>query len=131
MSYCYALAFVLSGAGGFVQSAKGLSGASLGSSEIWVVESAMKKSSRAKKPSKAKQESQAVVITVSGDRHIHEVARDLKASGLESAQVLDAIGIVTGSAAPTSISKLKKVRGVQDVSEDHPVSIGPPDAPIS
>jgi hypothetical protein len=91
----------------------------------------MKKSSRAKKTSHAKQESQAVVVTVSGDRHIHEVARDLKASGLESPQVLDAIGIVTGSAAPTSIAKLKKVRGVQDVSEDHPVSIGPPGSPIS
>ena len=91
----------------------------------------MKKSSRSKKPSEAKQESQSVVITVSGDRRIHEVARDLKASGLESAQVLDAIGVVTGSAAPKSISKLKKVRGVQDVSEDHPVDIGPPGSPIS
>jgi ribosomal protein S25 len=96
-----------------------------------VVESAMKKSSRAKKASQAKQESQSVVVTVSGDRHIHEVARDLKASGLESAQVLDAINIVTGSVAPKSIEKLRKVRGVQDVSEDHPVSIGPPGAPIS
>jgi predicted transcriptional regulator len=91
----------------------------------------MKKSSRAKKASQAKQESQSVVVTVSSDRHIHEVARDLKASGLESAQVLDAINIVTGSVAPKSIEKLRKVRGVQDVSEDHPVSIGPPGAPIS
>jgi hypothetical protein len=86
----------------------------------------MKKASRTKKPSQAKPQSQSLVITLSGDRQIHEVARELKASGLESAQVLDTIGIVTGSAAPKSIAKLKKIRGVQDVSEDHPVDIGPP-----
>jgi hypothetical protein len=130
-SYCYPLAFALIGAGGFGESPKGLSADSLGSSAIWVVESAMKKPSQAKKRSQAKEQGQALVITVSGDRHIHDVARDLKASGLESAEVLDAIGVVTGSAAPKSIAKLKKVPGVQDVSEDHPVDIGPPGAPIS
>jgi hypothetical protein len=93
---------------------------SLRGGKVWTLESAMKKKG-----------SQALVITVSGDRHIHDVARDLKASGLEAAQVLDAIGVVTGSAAPNSIAKLKKVRGVQDVSVDHKVDIGPPDAPVS
>jgi hypothetical protein len=72
-----------------------------------------------------------VVITLSGDRPVHEVARDLKAKGVEVDQVLDAIGVVTGSAAAASISRLKQVPGVKDVSADHPVDIGPPGAPIS
>jgi hypothetical protein len=115
-----------------VDAAKDLSVGSSRAAKFGVVENAMKKKpSHAKKRSEAKPESQALVITVSGDRQIHDVARDLKASGLESAQVLDAIGVVTGSAAPKSIAKLKKVQGVTDVSEDHPVDIGPPGAPIS
>ena len=72
-----------------------------------------------------------LVVTVSGDRHIHEVARDLKASGFEVNQVLDAIGVVTGSAPPAQVAKLRRVRGVKDVSADQPVDIGPPGAPIS
>jgi len=78
-----------------------------------------------------KKGNQDVVITVAGNRQIHDVARDLAASGLEAAQVLDAIGVVTGSASPNSIAKLRKVHGVQDVSLDHRVDIGPPDAPVS
>jgi hypothetical protein len=78
-----------------------------------------------------KKQKQAVVITVSGDRPVHDVAGDLKASGLEAAQVLDAIGVVTGYAAPAHMAKLRKIRGVTDVSLDHPVDIGPPGAPVS
>ena len=62
---------------------------------------------------------------------LRSVVRDLKTSGLEAVQVLDAIGVVTGSAAPGKIAKLKKVSGVQDVSLDHKVDIGPPGAPVS
>ena len=71
---------------------------------------------------------QAVVVTLAGDRHVHDVARDLKAKGLEVDQVMDAIGVVTGSAAAASVAKLKQVPGVKDVSADHPVDIGPPGA---
>jgi hypothetical protein len=72
-----------------------------------------------------------IVITVSGDRSIHEVAADLKKEGLDLDQVLDAVGSITGSAAPESFGRLRKVRGVADVSLDHPVDIGPPGAPVS
>jgi hypothetical protein len=73
-----------------------------------------------------KKSNQSLVVTLSGDRPMHDVLHDLKASGLQAPQALDAIGVVTGSAAPSSIAKLKKVRGVQDVSLDHKVDIGPP-----
>ena len=69
---------------------------------------------------------QAMVITMSGERPIHEVARDLKAAGFEVGQVLDAIGSVTGSADPKLVKQLRAVHGVADVSGDHPVDIGPP-----
>ena len=69
---------------------------------------------------------QAVVVTLSGDRDIKEVARDLRAAGLDGVEQLDAIGVVTGVADPDKIAKLHKVAGVQDVSLDHKVDIGPP-----
>jgi hypothetical protein len=68
------------------------------------------------------------------DRHGFErpqVARDLKAAGLEVEEKLDAVGIVTGKSHAKSVGRLRKVRGVVDVSPDHKVDIGPPDAPIS
>ena len=69
---------------------------------------------------------QAVVVTLSGERDIKEVARDLRAAGLDGAEQLEAIGVVTGAADPDKIAKLRKVAGVQDVSLDHKVDIGPP-----
>jgi hypothetical protein len=74
---------------------------------------------------------QSLIVTISKDRHINDVAHDLKAAGLEVEGVLDAIGIVTGRANANSIAGLRKVRGVADVSPDHEVDIGPPGAPIS
>ena len=79
----------------------------------------------------AKQQKEAFVVTVAADHPIHEVARGLKAKGFEVDQVLDAIGVVTGSALPASVAKMRKVPGVTDVSSDHPVDIGPPGAPVS
>jgi hypothetical protein len=68
-----------------------------------------------------------LVVTVAG-RPIHDVTHDLKAAGFEVNEVLDAIGVVTGSAHSDQMSKLKSVRGVTDVSADHDVDIGPPGA---
>ena len=44
---------------------------------------------------------------------------------------LEAIGCVTGSSHAKNMSRLRRVRGVTDVSADHPVDIGPPGAPIA
>ena len=73
-----------------------------------------------------------MVVTVSGQRPIHEVANDLKAAGFEVSEVLDTIGVVTGTAHPQSKKRLKAVSGVQDVSDEHPpFDIGPPGSPVS
>jgi len=77
------------------------------------------------------QAKRALVVTLSGDRPIGEVARDLRNAGLEIDQLLDAIGVVTGSARPEQLSTLRGVAGVADVSFDQPVDIGPPDNDVS
>ena len=79
----------------------------------------------------AKPKSQPMVVTVSGDRPIHEVTKDLKAAGFDVDQVLEFAGSVTGSAPPETVSRLRAIRGVADVSKDHSVDIGPPGAPVS
>ena len=79
----------------------------------------------------AKTVKQSLIVTVSKDHNINNVARDLKAAGLEVEEKLDAVGIVTGKAHAKSVGRLRKVRGVVDVSPDHKVDIGPPDAPTS
>ena len=72
-----------------------------------------------------------LIVTLSSERAIKEVTRDLEAAGLHVEQVLDATGIVTGSADAKNIAKLRRVKGVADVSADNPVDIGPPDAEVS
>ena len=62
----------------------------------------------------AKKQKQAFVVTVSGDHRIQKVAKELKAKGFEVDQVLDAIGVVTGSALPANVAKMREVPGVTD-----------------
>lgn len=68
------------------------------------------------------------IITTSSDRSIHEIAKDLANAGLTGSQVLETVGSITGSAAAKTVAKLRKVRGVVDVSPDVPVDVGPPDS---
>jgi hypothetical protein len=89
------------------------------------------KAAKPKKARQAKTATQPLVVTLTGGRPIHEVAGDLKAAGLSVDQVLTSTGIVTGSASPEAVERLRKVRGVADVSPDHPVDIGPPGSEIS
>jgi hypothetical protein len=70
-----------------------------------------------------------LVITTSGERPLREVARDLAKAGLNVSEVLDEIGSIIGTADDAAVKKLRKVRGVADVSHDTSVDIGPPGAP--
>jgi len=70
---------------------------------------------------------QDLVVTLSGDRDAHDVAKDLKAAGLAVKDVMGAINVITGSGAASKVSRMRKVHGVADVSPEHaPVDIGPP-----
>ena len=71
---------------------------------------------------------ESLVVTTSGKRSIHDVARDLKDAGFEVDQVLDSINVVTGKG---DAGKLRSVQDVVDVSGDNPVDIGPPGSSVS
>lgn len=71
------------------------------------------------------------IVTTSGGRSLKDVARDLEAAGFAIDEVLEAIGIITGSASDSVAEKLRAVPGVADVSPDQPIDIGPPDSPTT
>jgi len=79
----------------------------------------------------APKKKQSMIITTSGKRPLHDVVRDLKAAGFDVDQTLEAINIITGSAPANATKALRAVSDVVDVSEDHPVDIGPPDSEVS
>lgn len=68
------------------------------------------------------------IITIGGDRPIGEIAKDIADAGLQRTQVLKEIGSITGLAEDEVVAKLRKVRGVADISPSNPVDIGPPDS---
>jgi hypothetical protein len=74
---------------------------------------------------------QAMIVTLSDKRSIHDVARDLRDAGFDVEQILEETNIVTGSAPASARKRLQGIEGVEDVSGDNPVDIGPPGAPVS
>lgn len=72
------------------------------------------------------------LITLSGDRPISAVKKDIVALGFDVDQVLTEISCITGSASETVAKKIRKVPGINDLSADSgDFSIGPPDAPVT
>jgi hypothetical protein len=71
------------------------------------------------------------VVTTSGDRPINDVASDIAAAGFAIDGVLQATGIITGSATDSVAEAVRAIPGVADVSPDQPVDIGPPNSPIT
>lgn len=69
------------------------------------------------------------IITISTDRPMRDIAKDLANAGLIGAKILKEIGSITGLATDKTVIKLRKIRGVVDVSPDMPVDVGPPDSP--
>jgi hypothetical protein len=67
------------------------------------------------------------IVTTDGSRPVGAVAGDLKAAGLRTAQVLEAVGCVTGTASSAVAAQLRKVPGVSEVSPDTAVNLGPGD----
>ena len=61
---------------------------------------------------------------------IEEVAQALRARGMEVDQVLDGLGIITGSAPADSRSALTDVDGVVSVDEQLTHQLPPPDSAV-
>ncbi len=71
------------------------------------------------------------VVTLSPGTAVKPAGAALAKAGLRVDQVLDAIGVITGSGAAGLGAKLRQVPGVADVAEQARIDIGPPDAPVS
>ena len=69
-------------------------------------------------------------VTVDDGHAIDEVAAGLRARGMEVAQVLDAIGVITGSAPDDVRPALAAVEGVASVDEELTHRLPPPDAEV-
>jgi hypothetical protein len=68
------------------------------------------------------------IVTTSSERAIKDIASDLKKAGFSVGHVLEEIGSITGAAAEDTVTKLRSIPGVVDVSPDRSISIGPPDS---
>lgn len=73
-----------------------------------------------------------VTITVN-DTHldrIEEVAAHLRSSGMQVDQVLNEIGVISGSVPDDRRQLLKTVTGVQSVEDAATVQLPPPESPV-
>jgi hypothetical protein len=66
------------------------------------------------------------IVTISGNRPIGDVARDLTRAGLKVDRVNEQISSISGTGDSRLKSKLKAIKGVADVTPDTPIDIGPP-----
>jgi hypothetical protein len=71
------------------------------------------------------------VVTLEPGTAVGPAGAALAKAGLHIDQVLEAIGVITGSGAASLGSALRKVPGVADVASQTTIDIGPPDAPVS
>ena len=68
------------------------------------------------------------VVMTSGDRPLADVAKDLKKKGFTVDNVLDEMGMITGKGGDDVAEKLRKVKGVTDVSSNVGADVGPPNS---
>jgi hypothetical protein len=66
------------------------------------------------------------VVTSAGNRPFAELRQDLEREGFHIDQALEAIGVFTGDSDDGVAQKLRKVKGVSDVSPEDRIDIGPP-----
>ena len=71
------------------------------------------------------------VVTASGHRSIHDVAKDLAKHGFKVGEVFGEIGSLTGTADDGVAERARAIPGVSDISPVPQIDIGPPDADVS
>ena len=73
-----------------------------------------------------------VTVTV-GDDHVGDIARvvsQLKAEGMTVDQVLEVVGMITGSVPSERRAAIEGLPGVVSVENEHTFQIPPPDAEV-
>lgn len=66
------------------------------------------------------------IITTSGKEKLADIQKQLKEKGFSVDEVMEEIGIISGTATDEVANKLRSVPGVTDVSPDNEINIGPP-----
>lgn len=69
------------------------------------------------------------VVTLSGRRSLAEVRGELEAAGFAVDETMEAIGVITGSCDEEAAARLRRIAGVEDVSPEQRIDIGPPGGP--
>ena len=59
-----------------------------------------------------------------------EIAREAEAAGLQIESRLEAVGVLTGSAMPEAVDRLRGIPGIEEVEEEREVRIAPPGSRI-
>ena len=71
----------------------------------------------------------ALVVDDDGLQDLDGVLRRARRAGLRGAQVLESIGIITGTAAPDAVGPLSRLRGVRTAEVERTIQLPPPDQP--
>lgn len=72
-----------------------------------------------------------VVISVADDRFdLSAVVDALRVAGLRVTEVLDGVGVVTGTVDGAALGALSTVPGVVDVERSRVYDLPPPDSPV-
>jgi hypothetical protein len=77
--------------------------------------------------------SEVNVIVSVDDLHlpdILEVAQALRKAGVKVEQIMDTVGVITGSCNPQTVSNLAQIDGVAAVEEEQGYQLPPPDSEI-
>jgi hypothetical protein len=55
----------------------------------------------------------------------------LSTRGFTDMQVLDQVGLIVGVAPDEVVDAVRSMSGIEDVSPEEEIDVGPPDAPVS
>ena len=70
------------------------------------------------------------IVTLAEGASAAELRTRLDSAGFEVDQVLDEIGVVTGRGDDAVAAQVREIDGVEDVSPEGEIGIGPPDSDL-
>ena len=62
--------------------------------------------------------------------HIPDVVKRLKASGMTIGDVMNKLGAITGSADPSALEAIRKVKGISHVEPQREYGVAPPESDV-
>lgn len=69
------------------------------------------------------------IVTLSDTSRLAQVKEGLRGCGFKIADVMDEIGVITGTADEQAAEKARRIAGVADVSPETQIDVGPPGSP--